>query len=272
MITPRPCAICGEPFPSKSIRNKYCSERCKLTANNHVTYRKMIEQGRCPSCHHTKEGDGLVVCTDCRAGNRERYVRIPPRPPFPCIICGTMFIQGSPTAKYCSDECRKKVPGGMCPHCRKRPSSQIKDIKLCDECHEQRSSWWHERSEQIRDTARGNARAWRERNPDYYRGPRGMNGRSNFKVKMEVFDHYGPNCVCCGESHLEFLTIDHIHGKGNNHRRELFGTQGGGGYRFYRWLKRQNFPEGYRVLCYNCNIGVSRCGGICPHQLDKGDS
>ena len=32
----------------------------------------------------------------------------------------------------------------------------------------------------------------------------------------------------------------------------------------YRWLKNHNYPEGFQVLCYNCNLpkGVY---GVCPH-------
>jgi hypothetical protein len=35
------------------------------------------------------------------------------------------------------------------------------------------------------------------------------------------------------------------------------------------WLKRNNFPSGYRVLCMNCNHGRKRNGGICPHELHR---
>lgn len=272
MLTQRSCAICGEPFPSKSVRNKYCSERCKLTANNHVTYKKMIEQGRCPSCHHPKEHDGCVVCADCRAGARERHIKRKSEPlPFPCVICGTPFMRNSTNALYCSNECRKATPVGLCPRCKRQPRSEIKGIKLCDACHEKRIEWWNNRSESSREIALQNVRAWRERNPDYYKGPQGANGRSNFKVKMEIFDHYGPACACCGETNLYFLTIDHIDGKGNDHRREIFGSQTAGP-RFYRWLKNNGLPSGYRVLCYNCNIASAKCGGICPHKLNQSDA
>ena len=35
--------------------------------------------------------------------------------------------------------------------------------------------------------------------------------------------------------------------------------------RWWEWLLRHGFPEGFRVLCHNCNqaIGVY---GACPHQ------
>jgi len=34
------------------------------------------------------------------------------------------------------------------------------------------------------------------------------------------------------------------------------------------WLKKNNWPEGFQVLCYNCN-SAKRVDGICPHQKNK---
>ena len=39
-----------------------------------------------------------------------------------------------------------------------------------------------------------------------------------------------------------------------------------GGTKFYRWLKRNNFPEGFQVLCFNCNCGKEINKGVCPHK------
>lgn len=64
---------------------------------------------------------------------------------------------------------------------------------------------------------------------------------------------------------IEFLTIDHVNGKGNEHRKLLF-KHNVGGVHMYRWLKRNNYPEGYTILCMNCNW-AQRYGNICPHQL-----
>jgi len=69
-------------------------------------------------------------------------------------------------------------------------------------------------------------------------------------------------CVCCREKEVKFLTIDHINNDGGAHRKKL----GYGGNRFYYWLKKNNYPEGYVVACFNCNCGRARNGGICPHK------
>lgn len=69
-----------------------------------------------------------------------------------------------------------------------------------------------------------------------------------------------PACACCGESALAFLALDHVNGGGHKQRQEL----GGGG--FYVWLRKNNYPEGFQVLCHNCNLGRQLNGGTCPHM------
>lgn len=76
------------------------------------------------------------------------------------------------------------------------------------------------------------------------------------QTKLAVLDAYGgPVCVGCGNEEFDILEIDHIDGGGCQQRRELGIT---GGYQFYLWLKQQNYPEGYRVLCPTCNKKAHR--------------
>lgn len=91
------------------------------------------------------------------------------------------------------------------------------------------------------------------------------------KLKEEVVAGYGGKCVCCGESELLFLTIDHIDGMGlhanrgtrsrTNKPRDFSTTT-----KFYFWLKKNGFPKDhYRLLCVNCNFAIGRFG-YCPHR------
>lgn len=78
------------------------------------------------------------------------------------------------------------------------------------------------------------------------------------KTKVEVLTRYGDGelaCVCCGEEHLDCLTIDHVNGNGAEHRR-VIGVIGG--TRFYYWLKREGYPEGYQTLCFNDQMKKER--------------
>lgn len=68
-------------------------------------------------------------------------------------------------------------------------------------------------------------------------------------IRQKVLAYYSPSsppcCACCGTR--EDLTIDHINGGGNEHRKEI-------GVAFFpAWLVKENFPPGYQVLCRKCN-------------------
>jgi hypothetical protein len=86
------------------------------------------------------------------------------------------------------------------------------------------------------------------------------NHEYNRKQKIEVLTHYSnpPKCACCGEDHIEFLCLDHINGGGNVERFKVRGRDKRGkskaGVTFYFWLRTQGFPEGYQILCSNCNM------------------
>jgi hypothetical protein len=85
------------------------------------------------------------------------------------------------------------------------------------------------------------------------------------KLKETVLSHYSggiPKCACCGEQNTAFLSIDHIEGGGNKQRRGLQ-LRGNG---FYRWLRNNGYPSGYRVLCMNCNSALG-LRGHCPHGV-----
>lgn len=81
--------------------------------------------------------------------------------------------------------------------------------------------------------------------------------------KRQVFEHYGLVCICCGETHFEFLSIDHVLGGGRQHLAKLH--VGNGGSAFYGWLIRQGFPPGYETRCMNCNSAIGHYG-YCPHH------
>jgi hypothetical protein len=90
--------------------------------------------------------------------------------------------------------------------------------------------------------------------------------------KLKVLYHYSDGnlkCNCCGEAHFEFLTIDHIDNSGKDHRRKLAKSYD---YRkisageVYRDIIKKNYPDGFQVLCYNCNCSKG-IHGECPHTV-----
>ncbi len=84
----------------------------------------------------------------------------------------------------------------------------------------------------------------------------------NTALRQAILNHYGRECVCCGENIECLLTLDHILNNGGAHRRSL----GKGSYKFYKVVIKENYPSLYQILCYNCNIGRYRNGGTCPHK------
>ena len=91
----------------------------------------------------------------------------------------------------------------------------------------------------------------------------------NSRNRQIVFDHYGRACKCCGEATPEFLTIDHIGGWGKDHRMPSGRKYNGAS--LYRWLIQNNFPSGFRTLCFNCNCSQAH-SGYCPHELERAAS
>lgn len=82
------------------------------------------------------------------------------------------------------------------------------------------------------------------------------------KARFEAIMHYGGKCACCGESTYEFLCLDHSNGGGNQHRKEVKASA------LPAWLRRNGYPDGFRVLCHNCNFATTG-GKTCPHQEEK---
>jgi hypothetical protein len=86
------------------------------------------------------------------------------------------------------------------------------------------------------------------------------------KVKLEVISHYSggnPKCSCCGETHVEFLTVDHVNNDGSTDRKVR-----GAGMKFYALLRREGFPNDppLTCLCFNCNLAKGMFGR-CPHDV-----
>ncbi len=126
------------------------------------------------------------------------------------------------------------------------------------------------------------AREWRKNNKEKFKATQKKAYR---KARLEVLQHYSgkeiPECTCCQETQFEFLQIDHIENNGAEHRREIGMTQSSpaqmekegrkatiGGNGFVYWLKKNNFPEGFQVLCANCHAGKTSLGQ-CPHKIKE---
>lgn len=173
-----------------------------------------------------------------------------------CSYCGKEIIKDPnkirKRMKYCSNDCMIK---GYGEKYREKNKKVLSD---------KRKKYYNENTEKEKSLAR-------QTRKDNYSNPR-MKGKillqnllHRRKVKLKALVLYGgnpPKCDCCGETHIEFLTIDHIHGGGRKDRNQIHRV-------FYQWLINSPIRKDlYRVLCYNCNCSLGHLG-YCPHNNNE---
>ena len=74
-----------------------------------------------------------------------------------------------------------------------------------------------------------------------------------------------PCCRCCGENtNIRFLAVDHIEGRSHLPKEQ----QNLDGDHMISWLKQNNCPEGFQILCHNCNSAKGMFGK-CPHEIAR---
>lgn len=84
--------------------------------------------------------------------------------------------------------------------------------------------------------------------------------RERAKLKLEMLNAFDRKCECCGETHPEFLSLEHrIPGNGQN-------STGLKSHQLYRVARNEGWPKDkYACLCMNCNYAKGHFG-YCPHQ------
>lgn len=151
----------------------------------------------------------------------------------------------------------------MIKRCAQKHSGFFSDAnktKTCDNCRTRIKNWREGNTAECKKYGenyrkqhiariKGQRHQYRIDNKDRIREiDRLRNPHKSSKLKREVINAYGgPECFWCGEVDFVSLTIDHINNNGAQHRREIKAKT------IYRWLKRNNFPLGFQVLCCNCN-------------------
>lgn len=165
-----------------------------------------------------------------------------------CCRCGEI----KPLSEYYIN---RKNKGGLDYHCKK--------------CHKEHNKKYPRPASYMRDYYAKNKKRMLYQEKEYHKRRPDVRKRASrkyrMKIKSQCFTHYGgnpPKCACCGESQYEFLSIDHINNDGAKQRRELNGMN------IYLWLIKHDFPEGYQVLCMNCQFGKRINDGVCPHEKE----
>ena len=88
---------------------------------------------------------------------------------------------------------------------------------------------------------------------------------ARLKIKIQAFNAYG-GCICCWckESDVVVLNIDHLDNNGSKYKDRAGYRMAG--TRIYTWLKKNKYPPGYQVLCFNCNYAKACNGGKLPEN------
>lgn len=186
----------------------------------------VTEQGLCACCWEKKRVEGSPRCEECKnsqlKGKRlKRCATLQERDELGlCRRCDEPAVEGK---KHCqkhldalAEKQKRRKVNGKCKRCEK----PVADGKAaCKECQEKINA----------------------ENVEY-----------KLQLKMDAFNAYGgPECACCHDKRIEALNIDHVDGGGNKHRAEVSG--GNGGHPSYSWLKQNDYPPGFQVLCFSCN-------------------
>jgi len=157
--------------------------------------------------------------------------------------------------------CRQRKPRDAFP----RPGA-----KTCTACAEndvaraRKHERYRERYQRDREAILAGNADWKQQNRLAYREQQRAYAKQQREQKRDqVIAHLGGGCACCGETEPLFLQIDHVAGNGGAHRRQIGKTD------MWDWMIRAGFPEGFQLLCANCNTGKHRNGGVCPHEQAK---
>ena len=246
LSTIRICSCCPQiALPGKSCCAR-CRERCRLNAQK----RRITAQANniCALCFKRPAKNGNAKCTECL----EWFVKyrrdalstlrntIFAHYGWSCVCCDES-IREFMTIDHINGKHNKRLIGAVAYRQIIKDGFPDDVQTMCFKCN----------------TAKGlygqcpHRHAWTPLTPS---------SKKRQRLKQQVIDHYGSVCACCGESDLCFLNVDHIDGGGKQHRK-IIGNVG-----IYNWLRKHKFPNGFRILCANCNHGVAM-HGTCPHLL-----
>ncbi len=233
------CARCEEPAVFKRKMCEKHLEENRLKEKRKRERRK--DKNICIKCGQQPPRPGKVQCFPCSEIDKDKHnaakmdVYYQRRSAGVCVRCGEPTDNFSVHCDKCSMYMRKKdkirhdksKEAGLCIHCHK--SFPVDGEVLCLPCKKKSV----------------------------------INGaRNRSKQKLAIIDHYGGKCRFCGETDSIVLCIDHIDGGGNQHREQLRSK----GISMYRWLIKNNYPIGFQVLCYNCNMRKYMNSEVSPHK------
>lgn len=165
---------------------------------------------------------------------------------------------------------RRRRAAGLCGKCGKYPSQSYR-CPACSEAHNpgarvRRMSLYRRRKRAGVCVFCGGKRVGKiSCNKCATRRSIGARGRLDILV-IRILAHYGGKCSCdcgCTERVPKFLTLDHADNDGAA-QRSSGGWRHQSGWRRFINVPEERWPTRLRLMCWNCNCGRARNGGICP--------
>lgn len=157
-----------------------------------------------------------------------------------------------------------------CSTCKKEQSldqfyfrkSKGKHYSVCRACvRKANKRYYKANTEKVKGISK---RYYQERKdtPEFKEKQKRFQSALHKRNKRIALGKIGLRCACCGESQIDFLTIDHVNNDGHLHRKEIKG------YQLYALIAKPEFKSKYELqtLCFNCNFAKRYNGGVCPHQ------
>lgn len=226
---------------------KLCEKCLRAAAAKTERYRqRKIAAKLCTNCgESTPIGSSRLcqICKDkaseyCHNSHIARYNNR--KATKQCTMCSSPAVDGKVACQLCldkqsslkKDKYKANTAVNKCIQCGDDLGSLTG--KRCQTCIDKRNEWYQGSTTQVKDKIRRDGH------------------------RDAVIEHYGGKCVECGEDRPLRLAIDHMNNDGNTHRKAI--NKWGSG--FFKWLVDNDFPEGFQVLCHNCNV---------EKHLNKGD-
>lgn len=218
------CIECGKhPFAPTKTRCLECIEK-------HKAKRKEWKSERlCANCGKANDHDFYVTCNACRGTRIAINVKK-----------------------------QERTQSGICPRCNQKHFGKYKHCESC--LDKRRKSHSREKKQGVCPKCKSEVFTGRVHCDDCLELERFRNKTAAAKLKQLVMDAYGGKCVCCHESNIVYLNIDHINNDGAFDRKN--GLKGSD---MYRHLRSNNWPGGFQVLCFNCNL-AKHYQGYCSHE------
>lgn len=119
----------------------------------------------------------------------------------------------------------------------------------------ERQTYWRNYHLKNRDKKIAKAAEWARQNPE-----RRRTIALNHYYRLQdaaILAYGGYQCSWCGIDEPMVLTLDHVNNDGNVKRKGE-----GQGAALYRGLRDRGYPDGYAVLCMNCNHAKMRNRGV----------